>query len=152
MQEYAYTLGNAVKQARLGLKMTQLEVADRIKADERTVLNIEHYKGNPKMEILWPLLRALGIDVNIVFYPEKALKSNDIVRLQILLSDCIEDELQLLLPICESVLDAFRSAQGKNYKEINRACFQLTKEAGSALIGTTGPNLLCVWLFAGYHF
>lgn len=113
MQEYAYTLGNAVKQARLGLKMTQLEVADRIQADERTILNIEHYKGNPKMEILWPLLRALGIDANTVFYPEKALKSNDMVRFQILLSDCSEDELQLLLPICESVLDAFRSAQGK---------------------------------------
>ena len=113
MQEYAYTLGNAVKQARLGLKLTQLEVADRIQADERTILNIEHYKGNPKLEILWPLLRTLGIDANVVFYPEKALSSTDMVRLQMLLADCSEDELQLLLPICKSVLDAFRSVQGK---------------------------------------
>ena len=112
MQEYAYTLGNAVKQARLELKMTQLEVADRIQADERTILNIEHYKGNPKMEILWPLLRALGIDANVVFYPEKALKSNDMVRLQKLLGECSEEELKLLLPICESVLAAFRSVRG----------------------------------------
>ena len=58
MQEFAYTLGNVVKQARLGQKMTQLEVAERIQADERTILNIEHYKGNPKLEILWPLLQA----------------------------------------------------------------------------------------------
>ena len=113
MQEYAYTLGNAVKQARLGLKLTQLEVADRIQADERTILNIEHYKGNPKMEILWPLLRALGIDANTVFYPEKAPATHDMVRLQQLLAGCSAEEVKLLLPICETVLEAYRSAQGK---------------------------------------
>jgi len=48
-----------------------------------------------------------------MFYPEKALKSSDMVRLQKLLAECSEEELKLLLPICESVLDAFRSAQGK---------------------------------------
>ena len=113
MQEFTYTLGNVVKQARLGQKLTQLEVAERIQADERTILNIEHYKGNPKLEILWPLLRTLEIDANTVFYPEKARDSSDMTRLQLLLADCSEDELKLLLPICESVLDAFRSVQGK---------------------------------------
>lgn len=113
MQEFAYTLGNVVKQARLGQKMTQLEVAERIQADERTILNIEHYKGNPKMEILWALIRVLGIDANTVFYPEKTHESGDLHRLQLLLNDCSDEELSLLLSICESVLSAFRSAQGK---------------------------------------
>ena len=74
---------------------------------------MEHAKGNPKMEILWPILRELGIDANQVFYPEKTLKSSEMVRLQKLLAECSEDEWKLLLPICESVLEAFRSAQGK---------------------------------------
>ena len=113
MQEIAYVLGHAVKQARLDQKLTQLVVAERILADERTILNIEHYKGNPKLEILWPLLRTLEIDANTVFYPEKSRDSSDMTRLQLLLADCSEDELKLLLPICESVLDAFRSVQGK---------------------------------------
>ena len=113
MQEFAYTLGNVVKQARLGQKLTQLEVAERIQADERTILNIEHYKGNPKMEILWALIRVLGIDANAVFYPEKAHDNSDMKRLQLLLNGCSDEELTLLLSICESVLDAFRSAQGK---------------------------------------
>ena len=113
MQEFAYTLGNVVKQARLGQKLTQLEVAERIQADERTILNIEHYKGNPKLEILWSLIRALGIDANTVFYPEKAHESSDMKRLQLLLNGCSDEELTLLLSICESVLDAFRSPQGK---------------------------------------
>jgi len=113
VQEFAYTLGNVVKQARLEQKMTQLDVAERIQADERTILNIEHYKGNPKMEILWALIRALGIDANTVFYPEKSHENSDMKRLQLLLEDCSDEELSLLLSICESVLDAFRSAQGK---------------------------------------
>ena len=117
MQEFAYTLGNVVKQARLGQKLTQLEVAERIQADERTILNIEHYKGNPKMEILWALIRALGIDANAVFYPEKAHENGDMHRLQLLLDECSTEELSLLLSVCESVLGAFRSAQGKTLSE-----------------------------------
>jgi DNA-binding XRE family transcriptional regulator len=113
VQEVAYILGSAVKQARLGKKMTQLEVADRIQADERTILNIEHAKGNPKMEILWPLIRTLGIDANAVFYPEKAHERGALNQLRLLLSDCTDEELSMLLSICESVLEAFRSAQGK---------------------------------------
>lgn len=113
MQEYVHVLGDAVKQARLDLKLTQSEVADSIDADERTIANIEHYKGNPKMEILWPLLRTLEIDANTVFYPEKAEASSEMIQIQQLLSQCSQKELQLLLPICKSVLSSFRSVQGE---------------------------------------
>ena len=34
-------------------------------------------------------------------------------RLQLLLEDCSDEEVSMLLSICESVLEAFRSAQGK---------------------------------------
>ena len=117
MQEYSRLLGNAVKKARLGMKLTQLEVADRIHADERTILNIEHSKGNPKLEILWPLLRTLGIDANGVFYPERANESDTALHLQLILSQCSEEELQLLAPICQSVIDSYRSTQGKEIKK-----------------------------------
>ena len=71
MQEYVHVLGDAVKQARLDLKLTQSEVADSIDADERTIASIEHYKGNPKMDLLWSLLRTLEIDANTVSIPKK---------------------------------------------------------------------------------
>lgn len=38
--------------------------------DVRTVMNIENYKANPKMHMLFPLLRALRIDARTVFNPE----------------------------------------------------------------------------------
>lgn len=117
MQEYSSLLGQVVKKARLDMKLTQLEVADRIHADERTILNIEHNKGNPKLEILWPLLRTLNIDANDVFYPERANDSEEALHLQLLFSQCSEDELRLLTSICESVINTYRSSQGKEIKK-----------------------------------
>ena len=67
MQEHVHVLGNAVKQARLDLRLTQYDVAETSMLMSGPLPNIEHYKGNPKMEILWPLLQALGIAANTVF-------------------------------------------------------------------------------------
>ncbi len=50
MPEYAQTLGDIVKKTRQRQKLTQNEVACAINVDARTILNIENYKGNPKME------------------------------------------------------------------------------------------------------
>lgn len=117
MQEYVHILGDAVKQARLDLKLTQFEVAESIDANERTIANTEHYKGNPKMEILWPLLRTLGIDANTVFYPEKDRGTSAAHQLQLFLSQCTKEERQHLLPICETVISTYRSTQGKEIKK-----------------------------------
>ena len=38
--------------------------------DVRTVMNIENHKANPKMEVLYPLIRALRIDARTIFNPE----------------------------------------------------------------------------------
>ena len=62
MLDYRIALGNAIKAARTELNLTQNEVADLINSDSRTVLNIENYKGNPKMEKPFLLIRSLHID------------------------------------------------------------------------------------------
>lgn len=54
-----------------------------IDIDARTVLNIENYKGNPKMEVLFPLIRALKIDPNLIFYPERQLSNSHLTYLHI---------------------------------------------------------------------
>jgi len=51
---------------------------------------------------------------NTVFYPEKARDTNAALQLQLFLSQCSEEELQLLLPICEAII--YRSTQGKEIK------------------------------------
>ena len=57
-------LGHAIKTPRTEPNLTLNQVADLINSDSRTILNIENYKGNPKMEKPF-LIRSLHIDLNI---------------------------------------------------------------------------------------
>ena len=66
MPEYSRILGDVVKVARGKSGLTQAEVAVAIHRDTRTVLNIENYKGNPKLEVLYPFVRTLKIDAKEV--------------------------------------------------------------------------------------
>ena len=111
MPEYAQVLGDAVRSARKSLGLTQSEAADRANIDGRTILNIENYRGNPQMEILYPLIRALKIDPTTIFYPEANRESESVTQFQIFLSQCSDEEMRMLLPICETVRSVFRSKQ-----------------------------------------
>ena len=50
--------------------LTQDSVAERVAIDLCKIINIENYNGNSKMEVLFPLIRALHIDPWEIFYPE----------------------------------------------------------------------------------
>ena len=108
MPDYSNTLGDAVRRARMKLDLTQSEVAESIDVDVRTVLNIENSKGNPKMEVLYPLVRALKIDVKEIFYPEMQREGPAISQLRLLIEDCSEKEAAAMIPVLKSVLAAVR--------------------------------------------
>ena len=108
MHDYSRPLGDAVKRARGKLDLTQSEVADLADIDVRTVLNIENYKGNPKMEVLYPLIRALKIDAREIFNPEIRRDSPALRQLRVLIEECSEEEAAAIIPVFESVLTALR--------------------------------------------
>ena len=108
MHNYSRPLGDAVKRARGKLDLTQSEVADLADIDVRTVLNIENYKGNPKMEVLYPLIRALKIDAREIFNPEIRRESPALRQLRVLIEECSEEEAAAIIPVFESVLTALR--------------------------------------------
>ncbi len=72
-------------------------------------MNIENYKGNPKLEVLFPLVRVLKIDPREIFHPEMQRESPAIRQLRFLIEDCSEQEAATLIPIIESVLSALRA-------------------------------------------
>ena len=111
MPEYTQVLGDVVRDARKRLSLTQNDVADLADVDVRTILNIENHKGNPTLEILYPLIRALKIDPTAIFYPEANRESESVTQFQIFLSQCSDEEMRILLPICETVRSVFRSRQ-----------------------------------------
>ena len=108
MNDYSRPLGDAVKRARGKLDLTQNEVADLADVDVRTVLNIENYKGNPKMEVLYPLVRALKIDAREIFNPEIRRESPALRQLRVLIEECSEEEAAAIIPVFQSVLTALR--------------------------------------------
>ena len=108
MSEYSRPLGDAVKRARGKAGLTQNEVADAADIDVRTVLNIENYKGNPKMEVLYPLVRTLKIDTREIFNPEMRRETPSLRQLRLLIEDCSEEEAATIIPVFQSVLTALR--------------------------------------------
>lgn len=116
MPEYSRPLGNAVKQARRRLKLTQNEVANAINVDSRTILNIENHKGNPKMEVLYPLIRTLKIDAREIFTPEILRDSPSLRQLRILVEDCDEMEAAAIIPAVRAILEVLRSKDVHNLK------------------------------------
>lgn len=109
MHEFSRHLGDTFKRARGKLNMTQSEVAASANIDVRTVLNIENYKGNPKFEVLYPLVRTLNIDPNELFYPELQRNSPALNQLRLLVEQCNEDDAETLIPILQSVLSALHA-------------------------------------------
>lgn len=92
------------------MKLTQEEVANMIDADTRTISAIENNSSNTRMTTLYPLVKCLHIDPRDIFYPDSATDSAARRYLRILIDDCNAAEAEALLPVCESVLNAMRTA------------------------------------------
>lgn len=112
MYEFSRTLGELVRKSRIQMGLTQMDISSALELDSRTILNIENHRGNPKLCVLYPLLRYLKIDVNALFYPEFQDDTPTITQLQILLSDCTEEEAPLLLPLFQTLIATLRSQKG----------------------------------------
>ena len=113
MPEHAKSLGNAIREARIRNGFTQRGLAEQLTMDSRTILNIENYNGNPKMTILYPLVRELGIDPWDIFYPELKQDESAFRQIQILLKECSDDEIAALIPVVEAALNIVKAKRGK---------------------------------------
>lgn len=116
MSDFSRPLGDAVKRARGRLGMTQNQVADAIDIDARTVMNIENYKGNPKLEVLYPLIKVLRIDSREIFNPEMQRDTPAITQLRLILAQCSEKEAEAIIPIITAVLDVLRDDNSTDIK------------------------------------
>lgn len=71
MQDIKQNLANAVREYRTELGLSQEKLAEILNLDQRTILNIEAERGNPKFEVLYPLIIYLKIPADRIFYPYK---------------------------------------------------------------------------------
>ena len=108
MYEFSKSLWDAIRTARHKAELTQKDVSIALDMDYRTLQNIETYKGNPSMEKLYALIRYLKVDSQEIFYPELSNSSPSLNRLWRLLSDCTDDEADVLIPVVVAVLSGLR--------------------------------------------
>lgn len=123
MPEYSRPLGDAVRNARNKMGYTQKQVAELINADERTVMNIETYRANTTMEVLYPLIQTLHIDSRDIFNPEIEKESPTHYQLRTLVDRCSEEEAAMLLSVCETILSSLHTSGGMNLSKKEPASF-----------------------------
>lgn len=110
--------------------LTQNQVASIIGADERTIMNIETYKANTTMEVLYPLIRTLHIDARDIFNPEIRKDAPSHHQLRVLIDSCSEEEAETLILVCDAVLSGLRAQNSIKIEEKSLPPFD--REAGSA--------------------
>ena len=69
MHDYVKTLGTVIRKAREEQGLSQASLAEELGIDVRTIINIEYFRGNPKFEVLYPLVTTLRIPADRIFYP-----------------------------------------------------------------------------------
>ena len=108
MNEIKQNLATAVREARTELGLSQEKLAEILNLDQRTILNIEAGRGNPKFEKLYPLVTYLKIPADRIFYPDSNIKMPNLQKLRTLISDCTEQEAHDMLPMVRYLLDLMR--------------------------------------------
>lgn len=108
MQDIKQNLASAVREARTELGLSQEKLAEILNLDQRTILNIEAGRGNPKFEKLYPLITYLKIPADKIFYPDNQEQAPTLQKLITLLNDCTEEEAASLLPMVRYMLDLLR--------------------------------------------
>jgi len=108
MSEYSKTLGDAVYYKRKQMKLTQAGLAEKAGVTEQTIRKIEHYDGNPQLDVLASVIRVLHINPMEVFYPEETSSETAKQQLDILLADCSNEQVEALIPIIKAALEVFK--------------------------------------------
>ncbi len=108
MQDIKQVLADAVRESRTKLGLSQEKLAEHLGLDTRTILNIEAGRGNPKFEILYPLITYLKIPADTIFYPGSENEQPNLQRLLTTLKDCTDQEADALLPMVRYMLSLLR--------------------------------------------
>lgn len=120
-------LGSLVRQAREDAHLTQAEAGKIAGLSQRTILDIEQGRGNPKLDVLVALTTGLGIDPALLFgitredSPEKE-------RLLLEITSCTENEARCLYEVCHSML-----GRCANYRSRGNGLSQATGAAVTRL-------------------
>lgn len=99
------TLGHIIKEARLKAKLTRDEFSERIGMSVRYIASIENEGKKPSFNVLCNIIRTLGIDANMIFYPDSNYTTREKEKLVRMIDLCDERSLKIISAAVKAAVD-----------------------------------------------
>jgi len=97
-------LGAAIRAARLKKGFTQEQLAEIAEITPTHEKHIESGHRLPSVEVLFSIAQALDLSLDNVIFPEQEAGDGCVKEISILLNQCGERELSVLLDVARSLL------------------------------------------------
>lgn len=98
-------LGSILKAARKAKGLTREQLAEIMNITPRYLMSIENENKKPSYDVLFRLVRELGISADTIFYPELESKSSGLEQLSKLLSLCDEYQISVIKATLKALLN-----------------------------------------------
>lgn len=98
-------LGSILKAARKTKGFTREQLAEMLSITPRYLMSIENENKKPSYDVLFRLVRELGISADTIFYPENQYADAQVEQLVRLIYLCDERELKIATATIKALLD-----------------------------------------------
>lgn len=98
-------LGEVLKAARKNNNLTREQLAEKINISPRYLMSIENENKKPSYNVLFRLIRELGISADTIFFPEGKCSNTEVDQITRLLSLCDERDLKVMAATLKALLD-----------------------------------------------
>ena len=98
-------LGSILKAARKAKGLTREQLAETMNITPRYLMSIENENKKPSYDVLFRLVRELGISADTIFYPELESKSSELEQLSKLLCLCDEYQISVIKATLKALLN-----------------------------------------------
>ena len=98
-------LGSILKAARKAKGLTREQLAEIMSITPRYLMSIENENKKPSYDVLFRLIRELGISADTIFYPENKIINSEVDQLTRMLRLCDERDLKIVSATLRALLD-----------------------------------------------
>ncbi|NLA88055.1 MAG: helix-turn-helix transcriptional regulator [Clostridiales bacterium] len=98
-------LGPIIKAARKSRGHTREQLAERIHITPRYLMSIENESQKPSYDVLFRLIRELGISSDSIFYPESQSNDSKVENLIRLIYQCEERDIEAVSAAVKALLN-----------------------------------------------
>lgn len=96
--------GIVLKNARMDKNLTQAELAENLDISLSYLKDLERFRNNPSYELLEKVIHYFNLSADTIFYPMKNQDSNTYKKVEQLMNQCDETQLQTVLLYIETIL------------------------------------------------